>query len=149
MLVRMVEWLALVLAGGNATWNVFTWLRARRTRVEVELKPILGLESLAGQVAAISLINHSDHEVHPSRIVLELEDGAERYPSLINVPRLAPILVDPIKPRDSVMTIINDDDLRLLNFDRSRPVRARLELANKEVFRSRPSVIDPRQPRDQ
>lgn len=144
----MVEWIALTTALLTAAWNVYTWLRSRRTRVEVELKPILGLRSLLGTAASIAVINHSEHEVHPRRLVFELADGTERYPSLINMPRLAPVLVESIAPRDSALAILNDDDLTFLKMDRRKPVKVRLELADKQVFRSPPAVIDPRQEPD-
>lgn len=140
----MVEWVALSIALLNAGWSVYTWMQSRRTRVEVELKPVLGLESLVGKAASITVINHSEHDVHPRRLVFELADGTERYPSLINMPRLAPVLIEAVGARDSALAILNDDDLALLSLDRTKPVKVRLELADRRVFRSAPAVIDPR-----
>lgn len=139
----MTEWIALCVSIATASWNFYMWLVARKTKVEVSLAPVLGLESLVGKVASITVINHSSHPIHPRRLVFELSNGTERYPSLVTVPRLAPILVDQIRPRDNASTILNEDDLTSLSFDRTLPVVLRLELADKQEFRSPAAIIDP------
>jgi len=103
---------SILLAGASLGWQVYSWRRDRRTKVEVKLSnAILGLPIGPTEAVIITAINHSRHSIRINSAGLELQDGSRNW-SILPYIQAGAGLPGTIPPNDSADTWWFMDDIK-------------------------------------